>query len=474
MGKQKTTEQFIKEAIAKHGDKYDYSKVVYNKKDDKVIIICKKHKEFEQCANSHLQGCGCKKCATEETHTLQKSNTINFIEKSKQIHGDKYDYSNVDYINVKTKIIIVCNSCKISFSQVPNTHLCGHGCRKCANKLSSDKKRIHTTESIVQKAKEIHGDKYEYSNVEYTGIDNKIIIICKEHGEFEQSPDCHINRQNGCGKCGVIKRAKNKMISPDEIIKKAKDTHGNKYDYSKVEYHGIYNKIIIICKEHGEFEQSANSHIRGSGCTECVRNIWTTDKFIEKSKEKHGDKYDYSKVEYSGCDTNVIILCKKHNAFNQTPYNHLNGQGCSFCVNKTEGKLYEKIQLLYPTIVTQFKQEWCKKIKNLPFDFCIKEYNVIIELDGAQHFQQISNWSSPEEQFENDKYKEKCANDNGYSVIRILQEDVFYDTYDWLKELCETIEEIKNVNEIVNFYLCKNGEYDKYYDGVLNIQRCKT
>lgn len=96
----------------------------------------------------------------------------------------------------------------------------------------------------------------------------------------------------------------------------------------------------------------------------------------------------------------------------------------------------------------------------MPFDFCIPEHKIIIELDGIQHFQQISNWSSPEEQFENDKYKEKCANDNGYSVIRILQEDVFYDTYDWSKELCNAIEELKNGNKIDIKYLCKNGEYD--------------
>jgi very-short-patch-repair endonuclease len=117
---------------------------------------------------------------------------------------------------------------------------------------------------------------------------------------------------------------------------------------------------------------------------------------------------------------------------------------------------------LYPKIVTQFKQEWCKKTSYLPFDFCVEEYKIIIELDGPQHFQQIANWSSPEEQFKKDKYKEKCANENGYSVIRLLQEDVFYDTYDWLTELCEAVENIKNGDKVANLYLCKNGEYDKY------------
>jgi len=117
---------------------------------------------------------------------------------------------------------------------------------------------------------------------------------------------------------------------------------------------------------------------------------------------------------------------------------------------------------LYPSLQTQFKQEWCKKILHLPFDFCIPEHKIIIELDGVQHFQQVRNWSSPQEQFENDKYKEECANENGYSIIRLLQEDVFNDSYDWVKELCNAIEEIKVSDDIINTYLCKNDEYKEF------------
>jgi very-short-patch-repair endonuclease len=117
---------------------------------------------------------------------------------------------------------------------------------------------------------------------------------------------------------------------------------------------------------------------------------------------------------------------------------------------------------LYPSLLRQYKQEWCKKRRHLPFDFCIPEYKIIIELDGPQHFLQVSNWSSPEEQFDNDKYKEECANDNNYSVIRLVQEDVLSDKYDWLKDLCGAIEELNNGDEIANVYLCKNGEYENY------------
>jgi very-short-patch-repair endonuclease len=142
--------------------------------------------------------------------------------------------------------------------------------------------------------------------------------------------------------------------------------------------------------------------------------------------------------------------------------NHIRGAGCPFCVNKTEAKLYEQMFPLYPTLIIQFKQDWCKNIQYLRFDFCIPESKIIIELDGRQHFQQVSNWKTPEEHLIRDKYKERCANDNGYSVIRLLQEDVFYDTYDWIKELRETIDQIKSWNDIANVYLCKNDEYELY------------
>jgi len=168
---------------------------------------------------------------------------------------------------------------------------------------------------------------------------------------------------------------------------------------------------------------------------------------------------------YKGHNRILPFTCNKnvaHDTWHATPKAVVRGSGCPSCVNKTEQKLYELIKLKYPTVEQQFKRDWCKSKKYLPFDFCIPEINIIIELDGCQHFISVSNWKSPEETLINDKYKEKCANDNNYSVIRILQEDVWNDTYDWMTELYDTIEEIKNVDEIVNRYLGKNNEYAKF------------
>jgi very-short-patch-repair endonuclease len=98
----------------------------------------------------------------------------------------------------------------------------------------------------------------------------------------------------------------------------------------------------------------------------------------------------------------------------------------------------------------------------LPFDFILEELKIIIELDGPQHFKQIMNWKSPEETRSGDIYKMKCANDNGFSVIRILQEDVYNDKYEWLSQLVVSIKKIVEENIVQNIYLCKNNEYDQF------------
>jgi len=137
-----------------------------------------------------------------------------------------------------------------------------------------------------------------------------------------------------------------------------------------------------------------------------------------------------------------------------------NGRGCPVCRNKTEKKLLEYLSTKFPKKVKfQARYDWCKNSitdRYLPFDFEIFG-SIIIELDGPQHIAtQISNWKSPEEHQERDVYKMKCANENGYSVVRILQADVFGDTYDWKSELLEVLREYPDPT---NIYLCKNDEY---------------
>ena len=138
------------------------------------------------------------------------------------------------------------------------------------------------------------------------------------------------------------------------------------------------------------------------------------------------------------------------------------GSWCPNCRYKTEDIVYDKLQIKYPLLKRQYKVDWCKNVKHLPFDFVIEEIKIILEIDGEQHFEQVAKWKTPEHNRQRDLYKMKCANENGFSVIRILQEDVFKNKYDWLQELTNNIEIITNEYRVQNIYMCKNDEYKDY------------
>lgn len=197
MAKRKTTEQFISDAIAVHGNRYDYSKVVYKTGSDKVTIICSVHGEFQQKADNHLQGKGCGICANSI-----KSNTKEFIKKSKVVHHNKYDYLLADYKNSKTKVIIICPE-HGEFEQTPKDHLKGRGCQKCKYAYLSHKFSSNIDE-FIQKAVKIHGVKYDYSKAIYVNWDTNINITCPIHGAFEQRVGNHLNGKGcpGCAKGG--------------------------------------------------------------------------------------------------------------------------------------------------------------------------------------------------------------------------------------------------------------------------------
>jgi hypothetical protein len=317
------TSEWIQEAKKIHGDKYDYSKVEYVNSKKNVIIICKEHGEFKQIPNNHLRGAGCSICS-------KSYGTKEYIKEAKKLHGDKYDYSKVEYVHSQTKIIIICKE-HGEFKQTPSSHLQGRGCPKCALIIRANIK-TSTTEEFIEKAKEIHNNKYDYQKVHY--IDNKtnVTIICKEHGEFQQIPHNHLNG-SGCIECGRINSKDKQTITKQEFIEKAKEIHGDNYDYSKINYINHKTNIIIICKEHGEFQQIPSNHLNGNDCPKCAINkrTSTTEEFIEKAKEIHGDKYNYQKVHYINHKTNIIIICKEHGEFQQTPNSHLNGSGCLEC-----------------------------------------------------------------------------------------------------------------------------------------------
>lgn len=249
-----------------------------------------------------------------------------------------------------------------------------------------------TKEIFIERAREIHGDKYDYSKVEYVNSCTKVCIICPVHGEFWQEPSSHI-RGNGCPKCGFKTGSGKRTKSTDYFISEAKRIHGNRYDYSKVKYINAHTKVCIICPVHGEFWQEPSNHLNSNGCYSCGRNNFakthnkSVDCFISEAKQIHGDRYDYSKVEYKNALTAVCIICPVHGEFWQRPIEHLRGCGCPVC---NESHLERDIRLLLEekkiNYIYQCRKKNLKWLGKQSLDFYLPKYNIAIECQGTQHF----------------------------------------------------------------------------------------
>jgi len=225
-----------------------------------------------------------------------------------------------------------------------------------------------------------------------------------------------------------------KILTTEEFIKRAKEVHSNKYDYSKTKYKLAREKIDIICPIHGSFKQQPNHHLKGHGCEKCghvktsSHHTKTVQYFIKKAKRIHNNKYDYSLVEYINNKTKVKIICLKHGIFVQTPDNHYKGKGCPVCKeSKGEKAIAHYLDNKNIQYIREHRFDNCKNIQALPFDFYLPEYNILIEFDGIQHFS--SNFFGGENGLkyrkQNDKIKNQYCINNNIKLIRIkYNEDI--------------------------------------------------
>lgn len=279
-----------------------------------------------------------------------------------------------------------------------------------------------TTEDFIKKAKLIHGEKYCYDNVEYIKNSIKVDIICNIHGTFSQTPANHL-AGSGCSSC----KFDDKKLSLNDFLLKANKIHSNRYDYSLVKYINARTKVDIICTEHGTYSQTPDNHIsKKQGCPVCTKNKkYTTADFIKKSKEIHGCKYDYSLVNYINTSTHVDIICPKHGMFKQSPKNHFITTGCSQCsYEELQSKACKDIEQLIKSFnyIKEYRFNDCKNVKQLPFDFYIEDFNLCIEYDGEQHFKPIEHWGGEESHQRtviNDSIKNNYCNDNNINLLRI-------------------------------------------------------
>lgn len=339
----------LKEDLSRiFGDKYGLEKVEYSGRDNKVIMICKKHGEFEALPGNLLKGKGCPYCAGKY------KNTERFIEEAREIHGDKYIYDKVKYNKAREQVIITC-PIHGDFLQTPNHHLNGNGCPKCAGKFKSN-------EEYIEELKRVYGDKYDYSKVQYINAKTPISLYCKEkdafgeeHGWFEITPD-ELKHGTNCKKCSGILIQTN-----DDFIKYSKLVHGDYYDYSKsdIKKRDKNGKVCIICPKHGEFWQLPHGHLSGKGCSKCNESHLERD--IRMLLEEKNIKYIFNKrfceesklrLDFYLPDYNIAIECQGIQHFKPVNFFHCGDYFNTQIDNdKIKKELCEKhgIKLLYYT-----------------------------------------------------------------------------------------------------------------------------
>lgn len=288
----------------------------------------------------------------------KRKSVSDFVLEANTIHNNKYDYTKVIYTNRNNKVTITC-PIHGDFEQTPNGHLKGYGCYNCG------RNKTKTTEhEFITKIKEVHGDFYDYSNLNYSSALNPVTIKCPIHGEFTQIANNHLNG-SGCKECSLDKISNDFSDNTDIFIEKAKLVHGNKYDYSQVNYIDNMTKVKIICSKHGVFEQLPSNHKSGSRCPLCT---------ISKGEE--------------------MIL---------------------------EFLLENKIDF-----IPQHRFKDCRDKRPLPFDFYLPKYNTCIEYNGRQHFEIIEQWGGTiglKDRQKKDEIKVKYCRDKNINLISIKHDE---------------------------------------------------
>ena len=479
----RTTESFIEEARAIHGGKFDYSKCEYTKAQSKITLICPVHGEFQQRASNHLQGQGCKKCSTDES----RKSIEEFVSEGNEVHSSKYDYSLVKFTSIHQKVRIVCDVHGV-FEQEVVKHLSGQGCKRCKGR------EVWTTDDFVTKAKEIHGDSFDYSQVEYIRNNQKVLITCNQcKSEFYQVPMSHLVG-NGCAKCGHKLRI-TESISRDRV------------------FHAHEGSIWFVDDFKGQSERTTFEHTcghrwkttpskvyGGTGCPKCDvenRTMSKTD-FESRMRTAHCGSI-VPLGEFVNTTTRMSFRCTKcDHEYETEPRNALRN-GCHRCAKRRSQedfeKILEEVSRGEMTLLSKYttgrdlvevlhqrcgKSRWvvasevikkagcpycktshgnrfiwnyltdrdiefeseqrfdtCKDKITLPFDFYIPDRKLLIEFDGKQHYEVVDYWGGEEglnDRKRRDQIKDDWARDNNMNLFRIRFDDDLEESLDSIFE----------------------------------------
>lgn len=371
-------------------------------------------------------------------------NTEDFINEVENKWPNSFDFSKTNYINCRTNLILICKE-HGEFECNPLHIKRKFICPKCNEKYNlSPYKFKYSLQDWINKFKYIHGDKYDYSLINNENYkENKVPIICKEHGIFYQIKSDHA-RGRGCKKCNatshhgskknllnnyvpshiLIERDYCRKLTKEIFLERAKEKFNNRFDYSEINYVNRLTPIKIICNKHGEFNVTPKQHLNSCGCPGCCKEnrsksrTLSKEKWLEECIKIHGNKYDYSKVNYKTGNDYVEIICPKHGSFFQKASNHRYGCGCQKC---SETHLEEDIRVLCENNNIKYEYQkmfpWLGKLR---LDFYFPDYNFAIECQGDQHFN-LCTYYDNEESFklrqERDKLKYKLCFENNIQIF---------------------------------------------------------
>lgn len=495
----KTKDTFINDANVVHGNKYSYDKIVYTNSKTKVTITCNVHGDFDMSPNTHLRGASCPKCTKKYSPTTEE-----FISASKQIHGNLYEYSEVKYVSTKTEVKIFCNKHKEYFYQIPYYHLRSIGCPKCKNlkhskypefkktanskynskynyddieylnmtskmkiycnthkvyffqtpeshlnspgcpdciEIKISKKDLLKQERFLKKLnilKRRCGKKYSIHFDEIRDFDTPISCECNKHKlTFIKTPN-NLMKKDGCPKCNYPRK-----ITTEEFIRRCDLLHpNNEYDYTNTVYKNTKTDVTILCKLHGYWTTKADNILGGCGCPTCgllnrkyAPSISAEDVII-KANKIHNNKYSYDMTGYINADSKITITCPKHKKlpFKQRVSSHFEGYGCPHCkTSKGETKIRKYLENKNLSFTSQHKFDDCIHKRRLSFDFAVygnKTLKCVIEYNGQQHYQ-IIKWHGSDEKNERafemyklrDKIKEEYCTINNIPLLILRYDD---------------------------------------------------
>lgn len=361
----------------------------------------------------------------------KKLSQLEVLEIIRNVHKDKYDYSKVQYYSSKIKLELICHLHGSFFSSLDQLKR-GQGCPICGKGNAAKKRRV-SFEEFETKAKEVHESRYIYDSASYIKISEKVSINCPEHGWFTQNASSHIDQKQGCPDCGRESQSQKRQLGIEAFLERSRKVHGTKYDYSNVNYLNQIKKVTIICPIHGQFYQEPQNHLTGSACPKCAiidqhrLQLKGVEEFIQDSILVHGEKYDYSQVDYQGGKKMVKLICSKHGEFFQIPNNHQRGNGCPNC-NSSKGE--EQIKRFLESHQIAFIQQHTfpelKDRRLLKCDFYLPDHNMVIEFNGRQHYEVVHSFGGVKALAENqrrDKLKKDYMTKNNIKFLEISYKD---------------------------------------------------